>query len=308
LFDRNKTTNTHTPAPHVPIQDLSLCSSSCWMHEFSHKERRQHQKQPDFVEMSGFVEVTSDDRIADLNHLIVDKNLNHHADHPLGMAIPNPGLHQPPPTVRAVASTTTAHVPKRQTKRRDTIKRRGKWTPEEENYAKRVIEEFQDGLLPLADGTTLRTFLSKLLNCEPMRISKKFVGDSGIGKQVFRRRSDLDSLSMDEIMRRRTELCELEKKFLDTLAQTSHPNKPARMTQTQCVVHERYSAPILQSSEQYQCAIDSIPDGNLQLGHELADPARWMDFNHDTYPQNDESNSNMSGRKRGRDDMMLEAF
>lgn len=60
--------------------------------------------------------------------------------------------------------------------------RRGKWTPEEEHFALRLIEEFKAGLLPLTDGTTLRTFLSKLLNCDPMRISKKFVGDNCIGK------------------------------------------------------------------------------------------------------------------------------
>lgn len=60
--------------------------------------------------------------------------------------------------------------------------RRGKWTPEEENYANRLIYEFKLGLLPLTDGTTLRTFLSKLLNCDPMRISKKFVGQNCIGK------------------------------------------------------------------------------------------------------------------------------
>ena len=60
--------------------------------------------------------------------------------------------------------------------------RRGKWTVEEENFALRLIEEFKLGLLPLTDGTTLRTFLSKLLNCDPMRISKKFVGDKCIGK------------------------------------------------------------------------------------------------------------------------------
>ena len=51
--------------------------------------------------------------------------------------------------------------------------RRGKWTSEEEAYANRLIQEFKSGLLPLTDGTTLRTFLSKLLNCDPMRISKK---------------------------------------------------------------------------------------------------------------------------------------
>lgn len=60
--------------------------------------------------------------------------------------------------------------------------RRGKWTTEEELYANRLIYEFKLGLLPLTDGTTLRTFLSKLLNCDPMRISKKFVGQNCIGK------------------------------------------------------------------------------------------------------------------------------
>lgn len=60
--------------------------------------------------------------------------------------------------------------------------RRGKWTTEEENYANKLISEFKMGTLPLTDGTTLRTFLSKLLNCDPMRISKKFVGAKCIGK------------------------------------------------------------------------------------------------------------------------------
>jgi len=62
--------------------------------------------------------------------------------------------------------------------------RRGKWTTEEEFYANRLIHEFKLGLLPLTDGTTLRTFLSKLLNCDPMRISKKFVGQNCIGKVI----------------------------------------------------------------------------------------------------------------------------
>jgi hypothetical protein len=63
--------------------------------------------------------------------------------------------------------------------------RRGKWTTEEESYANRLIFEFKLGLLPLTDGTTLRTFLSKLLNCDPMRISKKFVGQNCIGKVLL---------------------------------------------------------------------------------------------------------------------------
>jgi hypothetical protein len=87
--------------------------------------------------------------------------------------------------------------------------RRGKWTTEEEAYASRLINEFKSGLLPLTDGTTLRNFLSKLLNCDPMRISKKFVGNNCIGKQVFRRRvADINRLSVDQIERMRVELSE----------------------------------------------------------------------------------------------------
>eukprot|EP00985_Skeletonema_marinoi_P019540 scaffold11241_cov148-Skeletonema_marinoi.AAC.9 len=99
--------------------------------------------------------------------------------------------------------------------------RRGKWTPEEEAYANRLIQEFKAGLLPLTDGTTLRTFLSKLLNCDPMRISKKFVGSNCIGKQVFRRRgADVNNLTPDQVQQTRLELSELEKKFLDRVSRS----------------------------------------------------------------------------------------
>lgn len=60
--------------------------------------------------------------------------------------------------------------------------RKGKWTAEESAYCDRLIGEFKKGNLPLAEGTTLRAFLSKLLHCDPMRISKKYTGDQCIGK------------------------------------------------------------------------------------------------------------------------------
>lgn len=100
--------------------------------------------------------------------------------------------------------------------------RRGKWTSEEEGYANRLILEFKAGCLPLTDGTTLRTFLSKLLNCDPMRISKKFVGGNCIGKQVFRRRQqDLDGLTQEQMETTRKELAILERKFMERVAQTN---------------------------------------------------------------------------------------
>jgi hypothetical protein len=63
--------------------------------------------------------------------------------------------------------------------------RRGKWTAEEESYVARVIQDFNSGYLDAPAGTTLRTYLSEKLKCDPMRITKKFTGESCIGKRVF---------------------------------------------------------------------------------------------------------------------------
>lgn len=129
--------------------------------------------------------------------------------------------------VRPTPQTSTTPVAPRSnggptTKKKGPPLRRGKWTAEEEAYANRLIIEFKAGLLPLTDGTTLRTFLSKLLNCDPMRISKKFVGSNCIGKQVFRRRTvDINRLTPDQIQQSRGELSELERRFLERVAQTN---------------------------------------------------------------------------------------
>lgn len=41
--------------------------------------------------------------------------------------------------------------------------RKGKWTSEEENYANKIIAYFNQGLLRIPTGTTLRTYLSDKL-------------------------------------------------------------------------------------------------------------------------------------------------
>jgi hypothetical protein len=69
--------------------------------------------------------------------------------------------------------------------RKSASLRRGKWTAEEEEYVARVIQDFNFGYLDAPAGTTLRTFLSEKLQCDPMRITKKFTGDACIGKRVF---------------------------------------------------------------------------------------------------------------------------
>lgn len=80
------------------------------------------------------------------------------------------------------SSGASAQVsPKRARATREGV-RRGKWTLEEQAYADRLIRDFEAGLLPLENGATLRAYLSKKLNCDPMRISKKFAGAKCLGK------------------------------------------------------------------------------------------------------------------------------
>lgn len=114
------------------------------------------------------------------------------------------------------------------------ILRRGKWTREESEYCDRLIEEFKNGNLALAEGTTLRAFLSRLLRCDPMRISKKYTGDQCIGKvycnltfkncivcnlisdstQIVFRRKD-HAIPQAKIDKARHDLAKLEKAFLE---------------------------------------------------------------------------------------------
>ncbi|OQS04400.1 hypothetical protein THRCLA_03357 [Thraustotheca clavata] len=65
--------------------------------------------------------------------------------------------------------------------------RRGAWSQEENQYAQKLIELFTQGHMPIMEGTPLRSFLAMALHCHTMRISKKFVRDSSVGKITFRR-------------------------------------------------------------------------------------------------------------------------
>ena len=50
------------------------------------------------------------------------------------------------------------------------------------SFFPQMVKYFKSGVLPLNDGTTLRSLLSTQLHCVPMRITKKFSRDSSIGK------------------------------------------------------------------------------------------------------------------------------
>ncbi len=92
--------------------------------------------------------------------------------------------------------------------------RKGKWTSEEEAYCNKVIYLFNKGLLPIPTGTTLRSYLSDKLNCDPMRITKKYSGASCIGKQVFQ---PAPPEYIDEMRDHEDELLRLEIEFKNRL-------------------------------------------------------------------------------------------
>lgn len=83
--------------------------------------------------------------------------------------------------------------------------RRGKWPPEEEDFTSVIVDTFRAGVLPLPEGTTLRTYLSGQLHCAPMRITKKFAKDDSIGKQVYKEDTLLKAQDESEFERRSAE-------------------------------------------------------------------------------------------------------
>jgi len=83
-----------------------------------------------------------------------------------------------------------------------------------------VIREFERGMLACPAGTTLRSYLSEKLHCDPMRITKKFAGDASIGKRVFAPCKATPEL-LEEARRVRAELRETERRFASHLQYAS---------------------------------------------------------------------------------------
>ncbi|KAL7532739.1 hypothetical protein ACHAWF_004227 [Thalassiosira exigua] len=95
--------------------------------------------------------------------------------------------------------------------------RRGKWTSEEEAYALAAIRDFNSGYLDAPPGTTLRTYLSEKLQCDPMRITKKFTGEASIGKKVFHPAVRDDPKILQNIKNSQAKLEHLYKKWKQRL-------------------------------------------------------------------------------------------
>ena len=84
---------------------------------------------------------------------------------------------------------------------------------EEEEYTTRVIHHFSTGLISLPEGKTLRSFLAEKLQCDPMRITKKYAGASCLSKRIHSM-CERPQFTPQELEEARSEIERLEERFL----------------------------------------------------------------------------------------------
>lgn len=83
---------------------------------------------------------------------------------------------------------------------------------EEEALTAKIIHYFSLGVLQLPEGTTLRAYLAQKLDCDPMRITKKFTGTNCLGKRVYHS-CERTTATYEVAKQAMGELAELEERF-----------------------------------------------------------------------------------------------
>lgn len=76
----------------------------------------------------------------------------------------------------------------------------------------KIIHYFSLGVLQLPEGTTLRAYLAQKLDCDPMRITKKFTGTNCLGKRVYHS-CERTTATYEVAKQAMGELAELEERF-----------------------------------------------------------------------------------------------
>jgi len=90
--------------------------------------------------------------------------------------------------------------------------RKGKWTVEEEAYADALIDHFKLGFVVntvSAQVKSLRMYLAAALDCDPMRVTKKYAKTSQIGKISF----EEGHLSSNQKTKMQTDLANLKARW-----------------------------------------------------------------------------------------------
>ncbi|CAB9530243.1 expressed unknown protein [Seminavis robusta] len=101
----------------------------------------------------------------------------------------------------------------------------GTWTAEEKAYMYALMDEFKNGSLDLADGTTMRWFLGDRLHCGVKRISKKMEGYDYKGRHCYHRQRSCTT--PEEVNARKEKLQVLRNNFLASLEKLRLPGSKA---------------------------------------------------------------------------------
>lgn len=133
---------------------------------------------------------------------------------------------------------------------------------EEEEYTSRVIHHFGSGIFVLPEGKTLRAFLADKLQCDPMRITKKFAGAACLSKKIHSL-SGRSEFTPREIETARLEIKLLEERFLMRLERGPHAVLPPIKTP---VVTTTSSPPLRQSSNATTVSGDALTDSTSNQG------------------------------------------
>lgn len=96
---------------------------------------------------------------------------------------------------------------------------------EEEEYTTRVIHYFSSGLITLPEGKTLRSYLAEKLQCDPMRITKKYAGAACLGKRIHHL-CESPKFTPQEIQMAKMEIERLEERFRTRLVLGAGANLP----------------------------------------------------------------------------------
>mmetsp|Transcript_581 Transcript_581/g.1106 ORF Transcript_581/g.1106 Transcript_581/m.1106 type:complete len:322 (+) Transcript_581:150-1115(+) len=133
-----------------------------------------------------------------------------------------------------------------------TTEFKGRWFDEEIAYFEIIYELFQDGILAnIEPGTTFREWASEILQCDTMRISKKFTGDMRIGHLRFPRQAR-KILSYSERQLLQSRLDEREAKYMAkrALIRTKKRNRVVDPDADTVVVKANISGPASLTNEE----------------------------------------------------------
>lgn len=144
---------------------------------------------------------------------------------PVSSAVSPPSLSpkaNDPPTDRVLTFLQSARD-------RDVPVRFGKWSKAEELYLEKLISLFKDGLLDdIQTSMSLRSFLALMLNCCPMRISKKQMhGHKFVGKTKYaRHKHKMTQEQYDELCH---EIWTLRDDFLKAWAKEEYARRSSKL-------------------------------------------------------------------------------